>query len=115
MRLAACLAALVAAALPASANPGASPYDLTFSLDRNTKRTLFLADDQAAASGMLPVLRICYREASSSPNAEYMSVHLGERHQLLRRGECSFFSGGHIEASVWKADGSLRASVTLLR
>lgn len=115
MRLAACLAALVTAALPASASPGANPYDLTFSLDRNTKRTLFLADGQAAAAGALPVLRICYQSASSSPGAEYMSVHLGERHQLLRRGECSFFTGGHIEAAVWKGDGSLRASVTLLR
>ena len=115
MRLAVCLAALVAAALPASAAPGASPYELTFSLERNTKRTLFLADEQAAAAGMLPVLRICYQAASSSPSAEYMSVHLGERRQLLRRGECSFFTGGHVEAAVWKGDGSLRASMTLLR
>jgi len=118
MRAATLLAALLLTALPGGAaaqGQDQSAYDLSFSLQPHAKRTLFLADDAVARSGALPVLRVCYVAPTSTPRAEHMKVHMGERFQMLRPGECSFFSGARIEASVANHDGSLRASALLLR
>lgn len=92
-----------------------SPYALEFHLRGNTTRTVFMASPGMAAAGSLPVLRICYERSASSPAPASLGVILGERHQLLSPGECSFFSAEQVDLAVWKGDGTLRASVTLQR
>lgn len=118
MRIAACLIAACALLLPASAAhalPGDPRYEMTFHISNDRKRTVFLADEAAAIAGQLPLLRICYESGASHPRPDFLSVHLGARHQLLGPGECGFFAGEHIETAVWRGSGSLRVTAALLR
>ncbi|ABI75389.1 hypothetical protein HNE_2277 [Hyphomonas neptunium ATCC 15444] len=93
----------------------ASPYEMELYVSGYDRETVFLAAPGLADAGPLPVFRICYDSAATSPAPQILSVHVGERRQMLTRGKCSFFAGDDIELAVWKADGSIRASVTLLR
>ncbi len=93
----------------------ASAYEMDVYVRSNDRETVFLAPPEMAEGGTLPVFRICYRNQSTLPPPETLSVHIGNRHQLLSRGRCSFFAGNQIDLAVWKGDGAILASVTLLR
>ncbi|MFN3609760.1 MAG: hypothetical protein ACK4Y9_11905 [Hyphomonas sp.] len=93
-----------------------SPYDMQIYVRDKATETVFLAPPGSAAAGALPVFRICYHSAASTPAPDLLSVHIGsERRQLLSQGKCSFFAGDQIDLAVWRADGTVRASVTMLR
>lgn len=98
---------------PAPAAPEASPYAMMVTVSDYQRETVFLSSP-ASGETALPVFRICYDSAvHAAPQS--LSVHVGERYQLLSPGGCRFFSGDRIDLAVWKADGTIRASVTLLR
>ena len=81
-----------------------------------TRRTVFLASPAMGDAVAMPVLRICYDAAATgAPRPETLSVHLGEAVELLGPDECGLFAGEKVELAVWKGDGTIRASVTLLR
>lgn len=104
-----------AIALMGTPSAAASAYEMEIYVRDNTRETVFLAAPGMSDAGTLPVFRICYHSAASSPAPETLSVHIGERHQLLSRGRCGFFAGDQIDLAVWKGDGTVRTSVTLLR
>lgn len=112
MPLPALFSALALMASPAS---GASAYEMEIYVRDKTSETVFLAPPEMVAAGTLPVFRICYRSGASTPAPETLSVHIGARVQLLSPGKCSFFAGDQIDLAVWKGEGTLRATVTLLR
>lgn len=109
------LPALFSAIALMGAPAAGSPYEMEVLVSGLERETVFLAAPGMAEAGSLPVLRICYLRAATSPAPEILSVHIGDRSQLLAPGECSFFAGGQIDIAVWKGDGAIRASVTLLR
>ena len=116
MPLPALLSAIALMASPASA---ASPYEAEVYVRDKTRETVFLAPPEMASAGTLPVFRICfsnaYPSASGFPAPETLSVHTGPRTQLLSRGQCRFFAGDQIELANWKGEGTILATVTLLR
>lgn len=116
MPLPALFSAIALMASPASA---ASPYEAEIYVRDKTRETVFLAPPEMASAGTLPVFRICfgnaYTSASGYPAPETLSVHTGPRTQLLSRGQCRFFAGDQIELANWKGEGSIVATVTLLR
>lgn len=96
------------------AAPPADPYTLNIAVSGYERETLFFAEPGLSASGYAPVLRVCYAGALEG-GPELVSVHTGEAYQLLSLGRCTFVSGDHVEAAVWRADGAAEVSVTLLR
>lgn len=104
-----------AIALLAAPAAAASAYEMEIHVRDKARETVFLAPQSATAGSPLPVFRICYHTQATLPPPETLSVHVGDQHQLLGRGRCSFFSGDRIDLSVWKGDGTIRATVTLLR
>lgn len=103
------LIALTATPAPASA------YEMDLYVRDNQRETVFMAPAGVATAGTLPVFRICYQSAASSPAPETLSVEIADRRQLLTRGKCGFFAGDQIDLAVWKGDGTIRSTVTLLR
>ena len=112
MLLPSLFSAIVLMGTPSAA---ASAYEMEIYVRDKTRETVFLAAPGMADAGTLPVFRICYHSPASAPNPETLSVHIDDRHQLLSRGRCGFFAGDQIDLAVWKGDGTVRASVTLLR
>ncbi|WP_213271507.1 hypothetical protein [Hyphomonas sp.] len=93
----------------------ASAYEMEIYVRDKVSETVFMAPPGLTDAGTLPVFRICYHSAASTPNPETLSVQIGARKQLLSRGRCGFFAGDQIDLAVWKGEGTVRASVTLLR
>lgn len=112
MPLPALLSAIALMASPASA---ASAYEMEIYVRDKTSETVFMAPPGLADAGAFPVFRICYKNAATIPTPETLSVHIGDRKQLLPPGRCGFFAGDQIDLAVWKGEGTVRASVTLLR
>ncbi len=112
MRALAYSIAFAAVAMPGSAQGGES---LTFVISSAEQRTVFMADEGAAAAGGLPVMFICHDSAASNPSPEVVTVRIGKRQQSLSRGQCSFFSGEVIEVEAGQPQGVARVKATLLR
>lgn len=116
MLMPALLSSLALMASPASA---ASAYEAEVYVRDKTTETVFLAPPGMTDAGTLPVFRICfgkaYPNASGYPAPETLSVHTGPRTQLLSRGQCRFFAGDQIDLANWKGEGTILATVTLLR
>lgn len=116
MPLPALLSAIALMASPASAD---SPYEAEVYVRDKTTETVFLAPPGMTDAGTLPVFRICFGNAypntSGYPAPETLSVHTGPRTQLLSRGQCRFFAGDQIDLANWKGEGTILATVTLLR
>lgn len=116
MPLPALISAIALMASPASA---ANPYETEVYVRDKTRETVFLAPPEMASAGTLPVFRICFANAytngGNSPLPETLSVHTGPKTQLLSRGECRFFAGDQIDLANWKGEGTILATVTLLR
>jgi hypothetical protein len=104
-----------AIALMGTPSGAASAYEMEIYVRDKVSETVFMAPPGLTDAGTLPVFRICYRSPASIPNPETLSVHIGARRQLLSRGRCGFFAGDQIDLAVWEGEGTIRATVTLLR
>jgi len=105
------------AALASMASAIAEPSgDMEVTVSGASRRTVFLATPAIGATTAMPVLHICYdATATGSYRPEILSVHLGEEFVLLGPDECAFVAGKKVEVAVWKGDGTIRASVALVR
>ncbi|PKP82340.1 MAG: hypothetical protein CVT79_05265 [Alphaproteobacteria bacterium HGW-Alphaproteobacteria-18] len=92
-----------------------SPYDMDIYVRDKARETVFMASPGMADAGALPVFRICYRSAASTPAPDALNVHIGTRTQRLTQGRCSFFAGDQIDLALGNGEGTVRASITLLR
>lgn len=109
------LPALFSAIALMGAPAAVSPHEMEVVVSGLERETVFLAAPGMAEAGSLPVLRICYHSAETEPAPEILSVHIGDRSQLLAPGKCSFFAGDQIDLANWKGEGTILATVTLLR